>query len=551
MTLRTIEGTVPWPVELAIEYRQQGYWQDRTILDYVRDRATATPGAEAIVDGALRLSYGELLERVEAAAARLVDSGLRSDDRILIQLPNSWQFVVLTLACFRSGIIPVMALPAHRSHELGYLIDHAEARAIAVAGVVRDFDHEAMAHELKDACPSLERVVVSGRTANPQSLSLDDMLGPGETRELPHPSPDSVALFLLSGGTTGLPKLIARTHNDYACNVRENVRIGGFDASTRYLVVMPAAHNFPLACPGLLGALFVGGSVILLPSPEPGRALATIAAERITVTAAVPAVAQKWIEYVGEHPEAAPTTLRVIEVGGSRMPDEIAARVRPVLGATLQQVFGMAEGLINMTRLDDSDEVITHTQGRPVCAADEILILDDEGEEVPAGVPGLLYTRGPYTPRGYYAAPDHNDRSFRADGGWYGSGDIVVVRPDGNLIVAGRDKDIINRGGENISAEEVENFAYQHPAVELAAAVAMPDAEVGERVCLYVVARRGATVQLDDIVGIMSGAGCARFKYPERLEIVQQLPTTKIGKIDKKLLRDDIAVRLTGSHQRV
>ena len=551
MTLRTTEGTVPWPVELAIEYREQGYWQDRTILDYVRDRAEETPEAEAVIDGDLRLSYRDLLDRVDAAAVRLVGTGLRPDDRILVQLPNGWQFVVLTLACFRSGIIPVMALPAHRSHELGYLIDHAEARAIAVAGVLKDFDHEAMAHDLQRNCPSLELVLVSGTPANERSVALDELLLPGEPGGLAYPSPDSVALFLLSGGTTGLPKLIARTHNDYACNVRENLRVGGFDATTRYLVVMPAAHNFPLACPGLLGALFAGGSVVLLPSPEPGRALATIAAEQITVTAAVPAVAQKWIEYVVAHPESAPTTLRVIEVGGSRMPDEIAARVRPVLGATLQQVFGMAEGLINMTRLDDPDEVIIHTQGRPICDADEIVVLDEDGDPVPTGMPGLLYTRGPYTPRGYYAAPEHNERSFRAEGGWYGSGDIVVVRSDGNLIVAGRDKDIINRGGENISAEEVENFAYQHDAVQLAAAVAMPDAEVGERVCLYVVVRPGSSVQLDDIVGIMHSAGCARFKFPERLEIVEGLPTTKIGKIDKKLLRDDIAVRLAKSHQRV
>lgn len=547
MTLRTAEGIVPWPVDFANEYRARGYWQDRPLVDYIRDRAVEDPTAEALVDGDLRLSYAELMGRVDAAAGRLITAGLEPDDRILIQLPNGWQFVVLTLACFRSGVIPVMALPAHRTHELRYLIDHAEARAIAVAGVLRDFDHEGMAHELKNKCASLQIVLVSGDMRGEKSIALDPLLEDGKPTTVASPSPDAVACFLLSGGTTGLPKLIARTHNDYACNVRETLRVSGFSRATRYLVVMPAAHNFPLACPGLLGALFAGGSVIMLPSPEPARALAAIRTESITDTAVVPAVAQKWIEYVTLNPSEIPSTLRNLEVGGSRMPDEIAARVRPVLGATLQQVFGMAEGLINMTRLDDPEEAIIHSQGRPVCDADELLVLDEDGNPVPAGIAGLLYTRGPYTPRGYYVAAEHNAGSFRADGGWYGSGDIVIVRPDGNLTVAGRAKDIINRGGENISAEEIENFAYHHDGVELAAAVAMPDPAVGERVCLYVVVKAGATVALADIIRIMEQAGCARFKYPERLELASELPITKIGKIDKKQLRERIAKLLADS----
>lgn len=548
MTLRTAEGIVPWPLDLTVEYRAEGYWEDRPLVDYIRDRSHEKPSAEALIDGELRMSYKELVDRVDAAAARLLAAGLKTDDRILIQMPNNWQFLVLTLACFRAGIIPVMALPAHRPHELRHLIDHSEARAMVVAGIIRDFDHEAMAHDLREECETLELILVSGSPMNPDSVPLDPMLADGEATTVASPSPDAVACFLLSGGTTGLPKLITRTHNDYACNIRETTRIGGFNATTRYLAVMPATHNFPLACPGLLGALFVGGTVVMLASPEPARAMAIIKAESITDTAVVPAVAQKWIEYVTDNPSAAPKTLRVLEVGGSRMPDEIAARVRPVLGAVLQQVFGMAEGLINMTRLDDPDEVIIHTQGRPVCAADEVLVLDDDGNPVQIGTPGLLFTRGPYTPRGYYRAPDHNARAFRADGGWYGSGDIVIRRGDGNLIVAGRDKDIINRSGEKVSAEEVENFAYQHEGVELAAAVAMPDPSVGERVCLYVVVKPGISIALKDVVGIMQDAGCARFKFPERLEIVDDIPLTKIGKIDKKQLRENIALLLADSH---
>jgi len=209
----------------------------------------------------------------------------------------------------------------------------------------------------------------------------------------------------------------------------------------------------------------------------------------------------------------------------------------------VQQVFGMAEGLINMTRLDDPDDIVLTTQGRPVSDADEIAVVDETGQPVADGTPGALLTRGPYTPRGYFRAPEHNTRAFTPDG-WYASGDIVIRRPDGNLVVAGRDKDMINRGGEKISAEEIENFAYQVDGVEMAAAVAMPDPKLGERLCLYVTLAAGHRLTLDDIVAVMSNAGVARYKLPERLEILDPLPTTKVGKIDKKTLRDDIRDRL-------
>jgi non-ribosomal peptide synthetase component E (peptide arylation enzyme) len=252
----------------------------------------------------------------------------------------------------------------------------------------------------------------------------------------------------------------------------------------------------------------------------------------------VPAVAGRWLEHASEHGPL--TSLRVLQVGGARLADELARRVRPMLGATLQQVFGMAEGLLNYTRLDDPEEIICTTQGRPLSPDDEVRLVDELDEDVPDGAPGSLLTRGPYTPRGYYRAAEQNGRAFTADG-WYRSGDICRRTPEGNLIVEGRDKDMINRGGEKISAEEVENLVYQLPAVSQVAAVAMPDAVLGERVCVYVVPRPGATVTLDDVRNAMDAAGVARFKLPEHLELVGELPTTKVGKIDKKALRARVA----------
>jgi 2,3-dihydroxybenzoate-AMP ligase len=549
----TREGTVPWPDEIAASYRAKGYWQDRTLGDLLWEIADTRPDRVAIVDGDTRLTYAQMTDRADAGAARLRDIGLASDDRILVQLPNGWEFVVLTLACLRAGVIPVMALPAHRRHELTHLASVSEARAIAVPSTLRDFDHQRLAHELAAELSDLETVVVldEGGDLDLRSISLADLLAPGNDRsteraaaDAMRPDPDAPACFLISGGTTGLPKLITRTHNDYACNIRATAATAELSAADVYLGTLPASHNFPLACPGILGTLLVGGRVVMLPSPEPARAFATIAREGVTIAAAVPAVAQRWIEHQQDVGGNQTRSLRVLQVGGSRLADEYAARITPTLGATLQQVFGMAEGLINTTRLSDPQEVIGTTQGRPVHEADEIRILDATGADVPDGVPGAIYTRGPYTPRGYYRAPDHNERAF-LPGGWYGSGDIVVRRPDGNVVVHGRDKDMINRGGEKISAEEIEDLMYRIRAIELAAAVSMPDALLGERLCVYAVVRAGHTAPtLDQVRAAFAQAEVAAFKYPDRLEIVEQLPMTKVGKIDKRAIRQDLAARM-------
>jgi 2,3-dihydroxybenzoate-AMP ligase len=395
----------------------------------------------------------------------------------------------------------------------------------------------------------LRHVLVVGAAA-PGHVDLGALAEPGADPaadrarwDAAAPGSREVAVFLLSGGTTGLPKLIARTHDDYAYNATASAALCGVDAGTVYLVSLPASHNFPLACPGILGTLFAGGRVVMLPSPEPERAFATIAAEGVTHTAVVPAVAGRWLEHATAQGAGPLASLRVLQVGGARLADELARKVRPVTGATLQQVFGMAEGLLNYTRLDDPEDVICSTQGRPLCVDDEVRLVDELDRDVPEGEPGSLLTRGPYTPRGYYRAAEQNARAFTTDG-WYRSGDICRRTPGGNLIVEGRDKDMINRGGEKISAEEVENLVYQLPAVSQVAAVAMPDAELGERVCVYVVLRPGATLNLDEVRDSMHAAGVARFKLPERLELVGELATTKVGKIDKKALREDVACRM-------
>ena len=544
------EGAVPWPDAYAERYTEKGYWTGETLGDRLLAVADAVPDAVALVDGQLRLTHRQLAERADATALRLAELGLRPDDRLVVQLPNTAEFVILTYACLRLGVIPVMALPGHRRHEMSYLVEHSEAVAVAVPDVLKDFDHQSMAAEIAAASPTLRHLLVLGDKVADDAVDLRDLCrapdaAAGAARaavDAYRPDSRSIAVFLLSGGTTGLPKLIARTHDDYGYNARRSAEVCAFGPDTVYFAALPLGHNFPLACPGLLGALLNGGRVVL-GSPSPEKAFALIEREGVTATAVVPAIAQRWLDHRKDHPEADLSSLRLLQVGGSRLADHVARRVRPELGCTLQQVFGMAEGLLNYTRPDDPEDVICTTQGRPMCEDDELLVVDELGEPVPAGTPGVLLTRGPYTPRGYYRAEEQNARAFTEDG-WYRTGDIVRLRPDGNLVVEGRDKDMIIRGGENISAEEIENFAYQAPGVARAAAVAMPDADLGERVCLYVVPEPGRTVTLADVHEVMERAGIARFKFPDRLVPVPELTATKVGKIDKKALRADIARRL-------
>lgn len=547
--MTAMAGITPWPAALARRYRDEGLWQDRTLGDHFSEWAGKWERRTALVAATHEYTYGELAGLSDGLASRLLGLGLKSGDRLVVQLPNIAEFALLVLALFRIGVIPVMALPAHRQHEIEYLVRHSGAVAYAIPSTFAGFDFRSLARDVRGEAPALKHVLVVGDEVAPEFIDLGALLAAGpasaeETAELDQISldPDSVALFLLSGGTTGLPKLIPRSHNDYAYNILQSARVCAFDADTVYLAALPVSHNFPFGCPGILGTFANGGRVVLAASPRPEVALPLMNEERVTVTSVVPAIAIIWMDYV-EKSGTRPETLEVLQVGGARLNPEAARRIAPVLGCRLQQVFGMAEGLLNYTRLDDEDSIIIGTQGRPMSPADEVRIVDPAGKDVAPGEAGELLTRGPYTLRGYYRADAHNRKAFTGDG-FFRTGDIVRADAMGNLSVEGRDKDIINRGGEKISAEEIENLVLAHPAVANVAVVAMPDAVLGERICVFVELKGDLPIDLDQLREFLEARKIARFKLPERLEILPALPLTAVGKVDKKGLREKIAAQL-------
>lgn len=535
------DGVTSWPPEMADRYRREGYWRGRPLGHWMWTWADERGDRVAVVDGDREITYRELAEHADALAAGLLDLGLRNGDNLLVQLPNTWEFLALFLACQRIGVAPVLALLAHREHELRYLAELAEVKAIVVPRVWQRFDHQRMALNLAGTLGPCH-VLVLGDHVDDGAVDL----GPLLTRDEPPatlrtrldavaPDAGDVALFLLSGGTTGTPKMIARTHDDYEFNARQSGRVCEFGEDTVYLVTLPMGHNFPLGSPGILATLIHGGRVVMTRSPKPEVAFPLIERERVTVTSLVPAIVQRWMEGAADTTRDL-SSLRLVQVGGSVLDPAFAARIGPALGTTLQQVYGMAEGLLNYTRPGDPPEVVNRTQGRPISAADEVLVVDPEGAPVPIGGTGELLTRGPYTPRGYFRAPEHNARAFTPDG-WYRSGDLVRWDSSGNLVVEGRVKDLINRGGEKISAPEVEAVVDTLPQVRRSTAIALPDPEYGELVCVCVVLHAGQSLTLTRVRDLFAEQGVAKYKHPERLEVVADFPLTPVGKVDKKALR--------------
>ncbi|WP_037064494.1 (2,3-dihydroxybenzoyl)adenylate synthase [Pseudonocardia acaciae] len=544
-------GVAPWPEAFAARYRERDLWRGVPLGVAFAERAERTPSRVALVDGEQSWRYGDLAEAVDLLAERLARHH-GPGEALLVQLPNVAEFVVLTLACFRVGVVPVMALPQHRRGEIGYLLAHSEASGWAVSAEFRGGAHLELVTELAAGAPALRQVWVQGGSGGDGCCDLSaacrrggDLAAARSVISRRSPGGSDAAVLLLSGGTTGRAKLIARSHDDYALNARLTASACEVGEDTVYLVALPAAHNFALACPGILGVLLSGGTVVLSDSPAPEKAFGLIERHRATHTAVVPAVAHRWAEHAGGGGHDL-SSLRSVAVGGSRLAPALARRLESSLGARVQQGFGMAEGLINYTRLDDPDEVRWETQGRPVCPADEVRIVDELDRDVPGGAVGELLTRGPYTIRGYFRAPEHNAASFTRDG-WYRTGDLVRWHPTGNLVVEGRRKDVINRGGEKVSAEEVEELALGHPDVARAAAVAAPDPVLGERVCLYVVPRGAVELTVQVLREHMTDAGAAGYKLPELLHTVPELPVTNVGKIDKNALRADAAARARGS----
>ncbi|KJY46160.1 2,3-dihydroxybenzoyl adenylate synthase [Streptomyces sp. NRRL S-444] len=451
-----LDGCTPWPEEFVDRYWAAGLWRGNTLDNLLRGWAQQYGPRTALVHGGTRITYANLNRRVDRMAAGFRLRGLRPGMRAVVQLPNVPEFVVTVFALMRIGVIPVLCPVSHRASEVPDLVRVTQAVGYVAPSVYQGFDHTAMAADIAARWPFLRQVFTyeapgesspyGGLTTDPSGCQYSPL---GSIDAAPEPalaqSADQVAFFLLSGGSAAVPRLVPRTHNDYAYQARAAAELVSLTETDVYLAALPAESNLAFGCPGIVGTLSAGGTVVLLENPEPAECLAAIERERVTLTSLAPDAAQRWLDVLPTV-QADLSSLRLVQVGGAPLDRATAERMGTELGCRLQQVFGMAEGLLTLTRPTDPDETVLTTQGRPLSPDHELRIVDADGKDLPDGQPGELLARGPYTLRGYYRAPDLNARSFTADG-YFRTGELARRTPDGDLVVTGRVESAPRRTG--------------------------------------------------------------------------------------------------------
>ncbi|MEU7411099.1 AMP-binding protein [Streptomyces sp. NPDC042638] len=450
-----LDGCTPWPQEFADRYRAAGHWRGSTLDTPLRGWALAYAARTALVHGGTRLTYANLNRRVDRVAAGFRLRGLRPGQRVVVQLPNVPERVITAFALIRVGAVPVFCPLSYRAAEVSPLVRVTEAVGYVGPSAYQGFDHTAMAADIAAQGPFLRRVFTyePPGTASPYGGLATDASGchyfPLGSVDAPPEAPlargaGQVAFLLLSDcAPAAAPKLVARTHDDYACQVRaaaESVSLTGDDV---YLTAPPAESDLAFGCPGVIGVLSVGGTVVLVEDPGPGAQLAAVERERVTIASVVPAAARLWLDALPTV-RADLSSLRLVQLGGASVPGAIAERLGPALGCRLQRVFNRAEGLLVVTRPTGPDGAVLTAQGRPLLPDDEIRVVGADGREVPEGETGELLVRGPCTVRGYYRAPEHTARSFTGDG-YFRTGALARRTPDGDLVMTGRAEDATRR----------------------------------------------------------------------------------------------------------
>ncbi|MDF1654238.1 MAG: AMP-binding protein [Coxiellaceae bacterium] len=541
-----LEGFVPYPQEYVKKYREKGYWEDQTIAARFTEACQQYSDRVAVCDAHTEVTYTALLKRSQQVALNLLDAGIQPGDIVVLQLGNVLEFIYLYFAFQMIGVRPILALLNHRYRELRQFVELSGAVAIFTHDKAKDCSFIDIVNRIESETSTLKNKFVLGETAK-GFHSIDEIITATSVRDLCELDeiqraidPCEPALFLLSGGTTGIPKLIPRTHNDFICNSKLATEYTGIDDNSVMLIVLQMAHNLPLACPGLQGFIRKGAKIVLHTSIRPEEVFELVQKHKVTHIHVVPAILIKWMhdEHINDYDLS---SIEVIQSGGQSLQPETRLLTEKMLPeCTVQENFGMAEGLLMFVHLDDPREVRLETVGRPVCDDDEVKLVDDDGREVAKGEVGEMWCRGPYTLRGYFRAEEHNKKGF-SDDGFFHSGDLMRQHSSGNYIVEGRKKDLINRAGEKISAEEVENLILSHEAVKNVACVAMPDPITGEKMCAYVILQPEKELSFGELSDYLLSHEMAKFKLPERLEIVDEFPLSNFGKVSKK----DLVVMIT------
>jgi cyclohexanecarboxylate-CoA ligase len=521
------------PSPLGRRYREQGLWQGRLIDQCIVDAAAAEPDRDALIERERRLTFGSFADSVARGAGMLADLGVERGDVVSWQLPNRIEAAIVHHAVARLGAISNPIVPIYRGREVHFILRQAQSRILVVPRTFRRFDYGRMAVDLRGSLPDLEHVLVIGEPL-PGTSSFEPALAAARPVPAAERDPGDVVLLLYTSGTEADPKGVLHSHDTLLYECQSIIDLYEVTPADRMFMPSPVTHITGILY-GLQLPFILGTSVVLQEVWDVSAAVDLIERERCTVTVG----ATPFLHGLVHAPEAARrglSSLRVFGCGGADVPPLLVRAAYEQLGVRASRLYGSTEcPTVTGTPIRDVGSHHSESDGRPI-GSTEARVVDAEDVELPRGARGALQVRGPDLCLGYHDAA-WNDRSFTEDG-WFRTGDLAVLDEDGWLRIAGREKDIIIRGGENLSAKEIEDLLFEHPGVEEAAVVGYPDEILGERICAFVVA--ATDVSLEQLVAFLRERQIANQKLPEQLRIVTELPKTASGKVQKFRLREQL-----------
>jgi 2,3-dihydroxybenzoate-AMP ligase len=547
--VKFLEGFTPYKKKDAAAYNKLRWWSGLTFGDLLDRAAEIHPEKEAFVDGKTRLTYGEAREKTDRLAIGLMDSGIQPMDRALVQLPNWNEFVLAYFALQKIGAVTVLLIDRYRQFEINRLISLTGATSWIVASRYKNTDYLPIIHDVRKEHPEMKHVITVRGEGDPKPFtSLESLIEKTELtkdnlRRLAErrPDPMQVAHMGPTGGTTGAPKIVPRTHNSLINGIEYCSKAWEQSIEDVNLLAGPIGHDLTFS-KGFMGSVVTLGKVVFLDSTENRDICETIQREKVTSIIWVPTLAQRMLQFEALHQYDLSSLKKMHSAGGASHPD-LVKEVSEKLNMKFFNGYGGTEGMTTITRPRDSLEVICTTVGRPTCPFDTYKVIDQKGKTLPVGAEGELVLKGPGVFTGYYNNPEENGKVFTRDG-FFRTGDLARINEKGYITLTGRIKEMINRGGESISATEIERLITRHPGVAAVAVIPMPDPLMGERVCAYIQPKAGARLTFEEVISFLKGQKASVLQLPERIEFIDAMPYTGVQKMDKRALQEDIAKKL-------
>lgn len=543
-----LDGFTPYHPDDVKTYNRLRYWPGLTFGDILDRAADMFPDKIAFTDRKSHLTYSQVRDKANRLAVGLDKLGIEPTERVLLQLPNWNEFAVAFFALQKIGAIDTLLIDRYRAHEIKHIAALSGATTWILPEKYKKTDYLPVIDEVLEGSSRLKNVIlVRDNGAHPhhslENLLTDEKLSQKDLSDLfsRRPDPMQVAHMGPTGGTTGLPKLVPRTHNDLICASKFCARAWEMEVNDITLLVGPIGHDLTFT-KGFLASVLTFGSCVFLDSTDVDDICRTIEQEKISTVVWVPTLAKRLVDHEGLNNYNL-TSLKKMHCGGGASLARLIQDVQDKLGCRFFNGYGATEGQTAISRSDDDLNIVKTTVGKPTCPYDIYKVIDPLGRELPGSTPGELIIKGPGVFTGYYKNPEENKKVFAVDG-FFKTGDVAKFDEKGRIILCGRLKEMINRGGESISTTEIEKLISDHPQVALTAVVGMPDPQMGEKACAYIQSLPSSNLDFDGIISFLKDKGASVLHLPERIEFITEMPLTKTGKINKRALMEDIQQKI-------